>query len=41
MATADKCFDVMRQEALTLLQETEQSPSRVTRAREAQVEVLQ
>lgn len=33
-------FDVMRQEALTLFQETEQSqlPARTTRAREAQVD---
>ncbi|PIK40530.1 hypothetical protein BSL78_22616 [Apostichopus japonicus] len=41
MATNDKSFDVMRQEVLTLFQESEQlqSPVRMTRAREAQVEL--
>lgn len=41
MATNDDSFDVMRQEALTLFQETEQlqSPARTIRTREAQVEL--
>ena len=40
MSTTGKTFDVMRQEALTLFQETEQMPIRAARAREVQVEAL-